>query len=137
MYSLASLSTISWIKSIFYSLVPFSKDPAIKSIFFAVHSFPCTCAVECAGDLSNEWFYQNGVYPGRFGDVIGSGAEGIVVSGIWHGEEAAFKFVPVRAQQFPMFSGDGVADLATRLNELTTMQSVTGTCILKMLGHYR
>ena len=35
-------------------------------------------------------FYQNGVYPGQFGQIIGSGGEGVVVSGFWHGEEAAF-----------------------------------------------
>ena len=119
------------------SLASLSNIPAIKSIFFAVKSFPCTCAITCAGDLSMEWFYQNGVYPGQFGQIIGSGGEGVVVSGYRHGEEAAFKFVPVRTQQFLANSEDGLADLATRLAEMTTMQSTSGTCILNILGHYR
>ena len=81
---------------------------------------------------------MNGVYPGRFGRVIGQGGEGTVLSGYWHGEEAAFKFIPVRKQQFGTgFVKDGLADLATRLNEMLTMQSTHGSCILKVLGHYR
>ena len=87
--------------------------------------------------MSNEWVYQNGVYPGQFGQTIGSGGEGVVLSGIWHGEEAAFKFVPVKAQQFLAKTKDGLADLATRLNEMTTLQAVSGSCILTILGHYR
>ena len=120
-----------------FSLASLSNLPTIKSIFFAVKSFPCRCATQCAGDLSNECFYQNGVYPGQFGQVIGSGGEGIVVSGFWHGEEAAFKFVPVRPQQLSTLAKDGLADLATRLTEMTTMQSTSGSCILNILGHYR
>ena len=60
-----------------------------------------------------------------------------VVSGYWHGEEAAFKFIPVRKQQYQAKTSDGLADLATRLNEMLTMQSTRGSCILKILGHYR
>ena len=120
-----------------YSLASLSNIPSVKSIFFAVISFPCRCATRCAGDLANEWFYQNGVYPGQFGQIIGSGGEGVVVSGFWHGEEAAFKFVPVRAQQFLELAEVSLADLATRLNEMTTLQAMTGSYILKILGHYR
>ena len=109
----------------------------MKSIFFTVKSFSCRCATQCAGDLSNEWFYQNGVYPGHFGQVIGSGGEGVVLSGFWHGEEAAFKFVPVEAQQFLENIKDGLEDLATRLNEMITLQAMTGSSILQILGHYR
>ena len=121
----------------FASLASLSNITTIKSILFAVKSFPCTCPTQCAGDLSKEWFYKNGVYPGQFGQIIGSGGEGVVVSGFWHGEEAAFKFVPVRAQQFSEFAKDSLADLATRLNEMTTLQAMTGSSILKILGHYR
>ena len=55
----------------------------------------------------------------------------------WHGEEAAFKFVPVKAQQALESVTDALADLATRLNEMTTLQAMTGSSILKILGHYR
>ena len=120
-----------------YSLASLSNIPSVKSIAFAVKSFPCTCSTLCGGDLSKEWFYLNGVYPGQFDRVIGQGGEGTVLSGFWHGEEAAFKFIPVRKQQFQAKSSDGLADLATRLNEMLTMQSTPGSCILKILGHYR
>ena len=80
---------------------------------------------------------MNGVYPGKFDRVIGHGGEGVVVSGYWHGEEAAFKFIPVQKQQYQRYADDGLADLATRLNEMLTMQSTRGSCILKILGHYR
>ena len=109
----------------------------VKSIAYAVKSFPCTCSSFCAGDLSKEWFYLEGVYPGQFGRVIGQGGEGIVIGGYWHGEEAAFKFTPVRKQQWQDSVKDGLADLATRLNEMLTMQATPGSCILKILGHYR
>ena len=121
---------------IFY-LASLSNIPCIKSVFFAVKSTPCTCATQCAGCLSNEWFYQNSVYPGQFERVIGSGGEGVVVSGYWHGEEAAFKFVPVEAQQFLSLVDNALVDLATRLNEMKTLQAMTGSSILKILGHYR
>ena len=120
-----------------HSLASLSNIPTVKSIAFSVKSFPCTCSTLCAGDLSNEWFYINGVYPGQFDRVIGQGGEGIVLSGYWHGEEAAFKFIPVRKQQAQRKVEDGLADLATRLNEMLTMQSTRGSCILKILGHYR
>ena len=120
-----------------YSLASLSNIPTVKSIAFAVKSFPCTCANICAGDLSEEFYYLNGVYPGQFDRLVGQGGEGVVVSGFWHGEEAAFKFIPVRKQQFPGNVEDGLADLETRLNEMVTMQSTSGSCILKPLGHFR
>ena len=80
--------------------------------------------------IPREW---RGVYPGQLERIIGAGGEGVVVSGCWHGEKAAFKFVPMRV---PLVQ-DGLSDLATRLHEMTTMQSISGTRILKLLGHYR
>ena len=120
-----------------YSLESLSNITTVKSIAFSVKSFPCTCPTLCAGDLSEKWRYLVGVYPGQFDRIIGRGGEGIVISGLWHGEEAAFKFIPVRKLQAAEVVTDGLADLATRLNEMLTMQSTTGSSILKILGHYR
>ena len=124
-----------------FSLASLSNIPSVKSIAFPVKSFPCTCSTLCAGDLSKEWFYLNGVYPGQFDRVIGQGGEGTVLNGFWHGpwngEEVAYKFVPVKPQKFVANAEIGIADLATRLNEMLSMQSTPGSSILKLLGHFR
>ena len=70
-----------------FSLGSLSNIPTIKSIVFGVKSFPCTCTVLCAGDLSEEWLYFSGIFDGRFDRVIGQGGEGIVLNGYWHGKQ--------------------------------------------------
>ena len=76
-----------------YSLGSLSNVPTIKSIYFPIKSFS-------SGNLASPFHYENGVYPGQFCQVIGKGAEGIVIQGVWGNEKAAYKFVKVRDQKF-------------------------------------
>ena len=50
--------------------------------------------------IHGPWFYQTGVFDGKFVRVIGEGAEGIVISGESFGKKAAYKFVEIGAQKF-------------------------------------
>ena len=104
--------------------------PTVESIFFPIKSFP-------NGNLARPFHYENGVYPGQFCRVVGKGAEGVVIEGVWNNEKAAFKFVRVRDQKFMKTVEDGLADMNIRLRELLEMDSITGSNILKFNGHFR
>ena len=113
-----------------YSLGSLSNVPTIKSIYYPIKSFP-------SGNLASPFHYENGVYPGQFGQVIGKGAEGIVVEGIWDNEKAAYKFVEVRDQKKMKYVKDDLADMNSRVWEMIEMESITGSNILKFNGHFR
>ena len=100
-----------------------------KSIYFSINpteSYP--------SELQQAWFYENGVFPGRFECILGEGAEGTVLKGIWCGQYAAFKFVEIKNQEFQQKVADGVDDLNKRLNILS---STKGRNILFHHGHFR
>ena len=111
-----------------YSLGALS--PNVESIFFPIKSFP-------SGNLPRPFHYTNGVYPGQFGRVIGKGGEGIVIEGKWDNKRAAFKFVQVRDQKFKNFVSDALADMNARLREMIEMETINGSNILKLMGHFR
>ena len=113
-----------------YSLGSLSNVPTIESIFYPIKSFP-------SGNLASPFNYENGFYPGQFGQVVGKGAEGIVIEGVWSNEKAAYKFVQVRDQKFMRNVDDGLADMNTRVREMIEMESITGSNILKFNGHFR
>ena len=97
-----------------------------KSCYFPVRKFP--------GFPHNPWNYENGVFQGRFGDVIGRGGEGIVIGGVFNGEKMAFKFVEIgRSSSYEKAS----ANLKTQLSEMNEMQSTPGSCILPIKLHFR
>ena len=118
-----------------------SNLPQIKSCYFPVKIFP--------GFPQVPWQYGNGVFPGQFDVVIGQGGEGTVIGGEMNGEPVAYKFVMWTAspcikqkyigkhQQYASSLNDGLADLDTRLNEMNHMQSISGTCIMPIKGHFR
>ena len=113
-----------------YSFDSLTNVPALESIFFPIKSFP-------NGNLGRRFHYENGVYPGQFRRVVGKGAEGVVIEGIWNNEKAAFKFVRVRDQKAMKTVQDGLADMNVRLREMLEMESITGSNILKFYGHFR
>ena len=101
-----------------------SNIPKVKSIWFTV----------------DNWTYTNGVYPGNFEGVLGSGGEGTVIEGEWNGESAAFKFVkieedPNTQQKFKSVEA-GLEDLKRRLNEMELLTSIESPTIVKFFGHY-
>ena len=112
-----------------WSLSSLSNLPHQKSIYFQVKQFDA---------LHQEpWHYETGVFPGQFNDVIGSGGEGVVLGGILNGEEVAYKYVDIGEQDFKRNTSEGLADMTTRLNEMHQMESITGSCILPIKGHFR
>ena len=104
--------------------------PTVQSIFYAIKSFP-------SGNLASPFHYENGIYPGQFCQVIGKGAEGTVIQGVWGKEKAAYKFVEVRDQKFMRKVEDGLADMNTRVREMIETESISGSNIMKFNGHFR
>ena len=113
-----------------YSFASLSSVLKLESIFFPIKSFP-------DGKLPSPFHYENGVYPGQFSRVIGKGAEGYVIQGVWNSEKAAFKFVKVRDQEMIRYVDDSLVDMNTRVREMLEMESITGSNILKFNGHFR
>ena len=112
-----------------WSLTSLSNLPQQKSIYFLVKPFDA---------LQHEpWHYETGIFPGEFNDVIGSGGESVVIGGILNGEEVAYKYVDIGQQTHTSTVSEGLADMTTRLNEMHQMESITGSCILSIKGHFR
>ena len=105
-----------------YSFDSVTNIPTVKSIFFPIKSFS-------NGNLGRPFHYENGVYPGQFCRVVGKGAEGVVIEGIWNNEKAAFKFVQVRNPEF--------GNMNARVREMLEMGSTIESNILKFNGHFR
>ena len=104
--------------------------PKEESIFFQVKSFP-------SGNLTSPFHYETGVYPGQFGRVIGKGGEGVVIQGQWNNEAAAFKFVTIKDQKFTGLVSDSLANMNARLREMIEMESVSGSNLINLNGHFR
>ena len=103
--------------------------PSIKSIYFPIKKFD-------SGNLGLPWCYTTGVYPGKYGQVIGKGSEGIVIQGKWSGQLVAYKFVPYKKHKED-FSDDMLAEMNVKLREMTDMQSTPGSSVMKIISHFR
>ena len=89
--------------------------------------------------VGEPWKYKNGIYPATYIKVIGGGGEGTVLGAELKkcGTKVALKFVKVGALKHTKGVDDGLADLDTRLGEMTAMNAVKGSCVLEVFGHYR
>ena len=104
--------------------------PTEKSIFFPIVYFT-------NNNLHDPWQYSNGIFPGKFNRLIGSGGEGHVVQGVWNNIDAAFKWVPIGKQELKTFTDDTLADMEMKLSEMKTMQATIGSSIMPLIGHFR
>ena len=111
--------------------------PTSKSIFFSIEPFECFCDQKCDSDLSNPWFYNNGLFDGQFDFQVGKGAYGIVLHGYCHGIEAAFKFIDIGKQQPLQYVSYCLDELKRKLGEMRSIQATKGSKILEFYGHYR
>ena len=120
-----------------YNLSYLDNLPTQKSIFFPVQSFAC-CNKKCDSDLSEPWFYKTGTFPGKYKKVIGKGASSTVLRGIFQRKESAFKFVEIVNEKNPkddmMYN---INYLNKQLNDMTSVQSVSGNKIVQFYGHFR
>ena len=114
----------------YFSLSHLDNITPLKSVHFIIK----TISSNVAGD---PWRYQNGIYNATFTDVIGQGGEGSVLGGELNGVEVAFKFVKIGKIKYTEDIEVALADLDTRLSEMSTMNDVADSCALKILGHYR
>ena len=104
--------------------------PSVKSVFYPIKIFP-------TGDLGDSWCYTTGVYDGKYGLVIGKGGEGTVIQGEWNGQPAAYKFVHIKGVSRNSSFNDNLADMETRLKEMTDMMATPGDAILPFQAHFR
>ena len=118
-HNLRRLSKLQPQKSVYFTTRPFEGEFKDKT------SFP------------EPWFYENGVFDGKFSKFLGKGAAGTVLSGEWFGKKAAFKFVEVGTQKNHTYTKDALKTLAGKLTEMTSIQSTVGSKIVKFYGHYR
>ena len=88
-------------------------------------------------EFQDPWFYETGVFDGKFSSIIGQGAAGTVISGEWFGKKAAFKFVQIGTQKFEEQSHDALRCLNEKLSEMISIQSTFGSRIVSFYGHYR
>ena len=112
-----------------------SNLPTQKSIFFTTRPLPDEFKEQSV--FPDPWFYETGVFDGKFVRVIGNGAAGTVVEGEWFGQRAAFKFVDIGNQRKSDTMRDGLKSLDKKLSELTAIQATKGSKIVSLYGHYR
>ena len=114
-----------------WSLSGLSNIPSSKSVYFQLSDIKT--------DMPSAWEYKTGVYgQGQFGEVKGSGGEGIVIERVSKNQtRAAFKFVEVRSQKYIEKMEEALADMDERLSEMTNQEMTKGTRILKFEAHYR
>ena len=113
-----------------WSLGSLSNVSSIESMYYPIKSFP-------NGNLPKPFNYITGVYPGKYGRVIGRGGEGTVIQGEWENEPCAFKFVEVRDQKYKKLVSDNLEDMNTRLREMIEVEKISGANVLKLEGHHR
>ena len=103
-----------------------------ESVYFSIYpnsNYPI--------ELQKAWFYTEGTFPTEIGQFIGKGSEGYVISGVWNGFYAAYKFVEIKNQKFSEMVADGLNDLRKRLTEFNALKAVQGSHILQGYGHFR
>ena len=120
-----------------WSLSDLSNLPTSKSVFFSVEPLKCFCDQKCDSDLSTPWFYKNGVFDGKLDEIIGNGTSGVVLHGLCHGVEAAFKFIEIGRQNWQEYAEDGIAELNRQLGEMGSIQTTEGSKIVSFFGHFR
>ena len=118
-----------------YNLDYLSNLPNQKSVFFTTRLLPEEFKEQ--NSFPDPWFYEIGVFDGKFSSVIGQGAAGTVVSGEWFGKKAAFKFVEIGAQKFMKYARDALGALNEKLSEMISIQETVGSKIVSFYGHYR
>ena len=113
-----------------YSLDSLSNVTNVQSIYYPIKPFPTS-------NLPKPFHYKTGIYPGKYGRVIGRGGEGTVIQGVWGNELCAFKFVEVRDQKYKELVNDNLEDMNFRLREMIEMETIKGSIILKLKAHHR
>ena len=118
-----------------YNLDHLSNLPRQKSVYFTIRQIEG----EFKGKTSfpKPWFYQTGIFDGKFDFFIGQGASGTVLSGKWFGKKAAFKFVGIGSQKAEKYVKDTLKSLDDKLSEMISIQATQGSKIVKFYGHYR
>ena len=108
--------------------------PTKKSIFFTTQTFP---GFEDQTDFPDPWFYETGIFDGKFTSVVGQGASGTVLSGEWFGKKAAFKFIEIGSHKNHRNNVYNLKTLSEKLSEMSSLQEAKGSKLISFYGHYR
>ena len=109
--------------------------PGQKSVYFTTR--PLLNEFKEQNSFQDPWFYETGIFDGKFSSLIGQGASGTVVKGEWFGKKAAFKFVEIGIQENLGFVQDNLENLNEKLSEMISIQQTVGSKIVAFYGHYR
>ena len=82
--------------------------PQSKSIYFPIVNFNNKT-------LLGPWQYKNGVFPGQFICLIGSGGEGYAIEGLWNKIKAAFKFVKIGKREMSTYLDVALDDMEKKV----------------------
>ena len=140
--------TITNYPQILSILAKFDKQHGLEEVDLLPNSYHQIRLVSIPSDTKNQSIYfkldETGFWkaePGIFGQedfvgVIGKGAQGVVLEGLWKNEEAAFKFCPVLIENIANKKAafDAVARKLAEINELKEVQD---DHIVEFFGNYR
>ena len=88
-------------------------------------------------DDKDSWVSKPGIFgQADFTGVIGKGAQGVVLEGLWDNQEAAFKFCRVEHEQIQN-KEEALNAVNKRLEEMRELKEVQGEHIIQFFGHYR
>ena len=109
------------------------------AIYYSVHDQKCNqdCPENCRSKM-DRFDAFNGEYLNQLEEnIIAQGGFGRVYPGIWHGKEAAFKFVPVGKMTDQVYQEDMQSDLETNILEYTIQYESKGDSVLIPIGNFR
>ena len=109
------------------------------AIYYSLHDQKCTqdCPENCRSKM-NRFDAFNGEYLiQQEENIIAQGGFGRVYPGLWHGKEAAFKFVPVGKMTDKMYQEDTRSELERNISEYTIQYQSEGDSVLIPIGNFR
>lgn len=109
------------------------------AVYYSVHDQKCNsgCPTYCKSKM-NRFDAYNGVYLEQLNEnLIDKGGFGTVLSGIWHDQEAAFKFVPVGKLMDKLYQEDMQSELEKNIHEYTIQFESEGDSIVLPIGNFR
>ena len=109
------------------------------AVYYSIHDQNCLpdCPDHCRSNMKRFDAF-NGVYLEQDEQrLMAQGGFGRVYPGVWHGKEAAFKFVPVGKMTDNVYQEDMQSDMETNILEYTIQYESEGDSVLIPIGNYR
>ena len=109
------------------------------AVYYSVHDQNCLpdCLDNCRSKMTRFDAF-NGVYLEQDKKyLMAQGGFGQVYPGLWHGKQAAFKFVPVGNMTDNVYQEDMQSDMENNILEYTIQYESEGDSVLIPIGNFR